>query len=116
LTAWFSRSHSVASLNCGEEFAAVAHPLLFVPFDIWFKRKEALMKNYILLLALTAVTQSSCAFVGGAATGAVAAGAGYEIQAKRQMDRLDEDFKNRRISREEYEDRRQQIQKGSIIY
>ena len=74
------------------------------------------MKNYILLLALTAITQSSCAFFGGAATGAVAAGAGYEIQAKRQMDRLDEDFKNRRISREEYDDRRQQIQKGSIIY
>ena len=74
------------------------------------------MKNYLLLLAFLTLTQSSCAVLGGAATGVVAAGAGYEIQAKRQMDRLDEDFKNRRISREEYEDRRQQIQKGSIIY
>jgi ribulose kinase len=74
------------------------------------------MKNYLLLLALLGLTQSSCAFLGGAATGAVAAGAGYEIQAKRQMDRLDEDFKNRRISREEYEDRKKQIEKGSIIY
>jgi hypothetical protein len=73
------------------------------------------MKTYFLLILL-AMTQSGCAFLGGAATGAVAVGAGYEIQAKRQMDRLDEDFKNRRISREEYEDRRQQIQKGSIIY
>jgi hypothetical protein len=39
------------------------------------------MKNYMLLLVLLALTQSSCAFLGGAATGAVAAGAGYEIQA-----------------------------------
>lgn len=74
------------------------------------------MKSYLLILALLAMTQSSCAFFGGAATGAVATGAAYEIQAKRQMDRLEDDFKNRRISREEYEDRKQQIQKGSIIY
>ena len=74
------------------------------------------MKNYLVLLALVAMTQSSCAFIGGAATGAVAAGAGYEIQSKRQMDRLDEDFKSKRISREEYEDRKKQIEKGSIIY
>ena len=74
------------------------------------------MKNYLLLLTLLAMTQWSCAFLGGAATGALATGAGYEIQAKRQMDRLDEDFKNKRISREEYDDRRKQIEKGSIIY
>ena len=74
------------------------------------------MLNYLLLLALLGLTQSSCAFLGGAATGAVATGAGYEIQAKRQMDRLDEDFQKRRISREEYEDRKKQIERGSIIY
>lgn len=75
------------------------------------------MKNFLaLLLTLAAMAQTSCAFIGGAATGAVAAGAGYEIQAKRQMDRLDEDFKSKRISREEYEDRKKQIEKGSIIY
>ena len=73
------------------------------------------MKRYLLLIIL-AITQPSCAFLGGAATGATVAGAGYEIQAKRQMDRLEEDYRNKRISREEYEDRKQQIQKGSIIY
>ncbi len=52
----------------------------------------------------------------GAATGALATGAGYEIQAKRQMDKLDEDLKNERISRREYDQRKQQIEHGSIIY
>jgi hypothetical protein len=48
--------------------------------------------------------------------GAGAAGGGYEYQAYRQMQQLEEDYKNRRISREEYEDRKKQIEKGSIIY
>lgn len=65
---------------------------------------------------LVALTQAGCQFVGGAATGALATGAGYEIQAKRQMDRLEDDFKSRRISREEYENRKRQIESGSIIY
>jgi hypothetical protein len=46
----------------------------------------------------------------------LATGAGYEFQAKRQMDRLDEDLNNKRISREEYNDRKKQIEAGSIIY
>jgi len=54
--------------------------------------------------------------LGGAATGALATGAGYEINAKRQMDRLEDDYKSRRISREEYESRKRQIESGSIIY
>jgi hypothetical protein len=74
------------------------------------------MKRLFLLLILAGLTQSGCAFLGGAATGALATGAGYEIQSKRQMDRLEEDFKNRRISREEYESRKRQIESGSIIY
>jgi hypothetical protein len=74
------------------------------------------MKKFALLVMLVAFTQAGCQFVGGAATGALATGAGYEIQAKRQMDRLEDDFKSRRISREEYENRKRQIESGSIIY
>ncbi len=74
------------------------------------------MKKFFALLLLVAVSQSGCAFLGGAATGVLATGAGYEIQAKRQMDRLDDDLKNDRISRREYEQRKQQIEAGSIIY
>jgi hypothetical protein len=76
------------------------------------------MKKYLAMLMLLglASTQVGCAFLGGAATGALATGAGYEIQAKRQMDRLDEDLRNERISRREYEQRKRQIESGSIIY
>ncbi len=74
------------------------------------------MKTLLVLLLTAVVTQSGCAFLGGAAIGGLATGAGYEIQAKRQMDKLDEDFRNERISRREYEQRKQQIESGSIIY
>lgn len=74
------------------------------------------MKRLMLLILLAGLTQPGCAFLGGAAVGALATGAGYEVQAKRQMDRLDEDLRNRRISREEYESRKRQIESGSIIY
>jgi len=75
------------------------------------------MKRLVLLMIMiVGLTQSGCQFLGGAATGALATGAGYEIQAKRQMDRLEDDFKSRRISREEYESRKRQIESGSIVY
>jgi hypothetical protein len=62
------------------------------------------------------LAQWGCAFLGGAATGALATGAGYEINSKRQMDKLEDDYKNERISRREYEERKKQIESGSIIY
>lgn len=76
------------------------------------------MKRYLILLFLIFLgfSQSGCAFLGGAAAGTVATGAGYEINAKRQMDRLEEDYRNERISRQEYESRKQQIESGSLIY
>jgi hypothetical protein len=74
------------------------------------------MKRLGVIILLAGLTQSGCQFLGGAATGALATGAGYEIQAKRQMDKLEDDFNSRRISREEYESRKRQIESGSIIY
>jgi hypothetical protein len=74
------------------------------------------MKTYLALLMLLATTQWGCQFLAGTATGALATGAGYEIQAKRQMDKLNDDYREERISRREYETRKQQIEKGSIIY
>jgi osmotically-inducible protein OsmY len=76
------------------------------------------MRANLLALICSVLLVSACspAFWGGAATGVLATGAGYEVQAKRQMDRLDEDYRNERISRKEYEARKQQIEKGSILY
>jgi len=74
------------------------------------------MKKYIVFLMLVSLSQWGCEFVGGAATGALVTGAGYEIQAKRQMDKLEDDYKREKISRREYEDRKKQIEAGSIIY
>jgi len=52
---------------------------------------------------------------GGAAVGAGAAGAGYEYSAYRQMQQLEEEYRNEKISRAQYKERRKQIEAGSII-
>jgi hypothetical protein len=74
------------------------------------------MRNTIVLLLLASLSQWGCQFLGGAATGALATGAGYEYQAHRQREKLDDDLRSGRISREEYNDRKQQIERGSLIY
>ena len=75
------------------------------------------MKNLMLaLVTLLGLGQAGCEFIGGAVVGAGATGAGYEYQAYRQMQQLEEDYKAERISRREYEERKKQIEAGSIIY
>jgi hypothetical protein len=75
------------------------------------------MKNLMLVFVLMmALGQSGCAFLGGAALGALGTSAGYEINAKSKMDQLEDDYKAERISRKEYEARKSQLEKGSIIY
>lgn len=75
------------------------------------------MKKLMLVLVLmVALGQSGCAFLGGAAVGALGTSAGYEINAHSQMSKLEDDYKQERISRKEYETRKAQIERGSIIY
>ena len=77
------------------------------------------MKNAIYAMLVSgALMQAGCSpeFWGGTALGALGAGGGYEYNNKRQMDRLEDDYKAGRINREEYQDRKQQIERGSIIY
>ena len=75
------------------------------------------MKKLILVLVfVVGLGQSGCAFLGGAALGALGTSAGYEVNAKSKMDQLEDDYKAERISRKEYEARKSQLEKGSIIY
>jgi hypothetical protein len=75
------------------------------------------MKKYLwLVLIVGAASQWGCEFLGGAAVGGLATGAGYEINANRQLDRLEDDFRRGRMSRDDYNDRKRQIERGSIIY
>ena len=72
-----------------------------------------LMPAFVLMIALGV---SGCAFLGGAALGALGTSGGYELNAKSKMDRLEDDYKAERISRAEYLSRKSQLEKGSIVY
>lgn len=76
------------------------------------------MKTYAatLVLLLATVFTGGCAFLGGAAAGAAGAGAGYEYRTKQQLDRLKEDYEAGKMTREEYDTRKKEIEGGSIIY
>ena len=75
------------------------------------------MKKLMLALVLmVGVGQSGCAFLGGAAVGALGTSAGYEINAHSKMNQLEDDYKSEKISRREYDARKSQLEKGSIIY
>jgi hypothetical protein len=75
------------------------------------------MKKLMLVLVLmVALGQWGCEFLGGAAVGALGTSAGYEYNAHSKMNQLEDDYKAERISRREYEARKSQIEKGSIIY
>jgi len=74
------------------------------------------IRSMILALALVGLMCGCGSFWGGAAGGAVGTGAGYELNARQQMKKLDEDLKAGRIDQEEYEIRKNQIERGSLVY
>ena len=80
------------------------------------------MKREVVVFVLAAliftnlITGCSRGMLGGAAVGAAGAGAAYEYQNKKQMDRLEEDYKAGNIDKNEYFRRKQDIESGSILY
>ncbi|HBG60674.1 MAG: hypothetical protein A2306_01565 [Omnitrophica WOR_2 bacterium RIFOXYB2_FULL_38_16] len=76
------------------------------------------MRKYqglLVLLLVVTLTGCSSSFWGGTGAGVLGAGAGYEIQAERQMRQIDEDLKNGKITQQEYDIRKDQIHKGSLL-
>jgi len=51
----------------------------------------------------------------GAAGGAVAAGGSYEYVSNREMKRIEQDYKDGKIDQQEYEIRKDQIQRMSLL-
>lgn len=75
----------------------------------------------IVISAVTSAAVLLLAGVGGCstremATGAAVGGAAYEYSNKRAMDELKQDYESGRITREEYERRKNEIEGRSIVY
>lgn len=51
----------------------------------------------------------------GAAGGAVAAGGSYEYVSNREMKRIEQDYKDGKMDQKEYEARKDQIQRMSLL-
>lgn len=79
------------------------------------------MKHIVLIfICLSLMGQlAGCSSVGGGLLGGIlgagAAGGGYEYNLKRQKDRVEEDFKAGKIKQEEYEIRKDQIIRDSLL-
>lgn len=79
------------------------------------------MKNLTMLLSIllltTALGTAGCSgqFWGGTAAGVLGTGGGYEYNISQQMKRIEEDYKAGRITKEEYEIRKDQIQRDSLL-
>lgn len=77
-----------------------------------------MMKSSVVttILALTIGVVGCASKAGNVALGAGAAGGAYEYSNKRQIDNLDKDLKDGKISQAEYDRRRKEIEKRSIVY
>lgn len=78
--------------------------------------KKLVLLSTMLLVALTSGCSSRGGSAAGGALGGAALGAGaYEYSAHRQMQELDADYKAGRINKQEYDIRKNQIEKGSLL-
>lgn len=78
------------------------------------------MSRIVIILAITLplIFSYGCSrqAVGGAALGVGAAGGLYEYSNKKALDDLKSDYESGKISAEEYERRKHDIEKKSLLY
>lgn len=70
-----------------------------------------------VLMLCSALLLTGCSpwFWGGTATGVGVTGGGYEINAKKEMNRIDDEYKSGKITKEEYEIRKDQIRRMAVF-
>jgi hypothetical protein len=74
------------------------------------------MKNaYVFVVCALLFSGCSGQFWGGAATGAVGAASAYELTGQKQLQDLKKERDEGKISQEEYDIRRKQIESGHLI-
>jgi hypothetical protein len=79
-------------------------------------KKEVPMKNVLAFLLIVILTSGcSGAFWGGVGGGALGGAAGYEVNLERQMRKIDSDLADGTIDQKEYEIRKSQIERDSLI-
>lgn len=69
----------------------------------------------IIFVLSAAVYGCSPQFWGGAGAGVAGTGAGYEINAKRQKDRLDKELEEGKMNQTEYDIRVDQVKRDSLL-
>lgn len=70
----------------------------------------------MLISLMVGLSACSGAFWGGAGGGTAATGAGYEVNAKMQMDRIKKELDSGGINQAEYDIRKDQIKRMSLAY
>ena len=75
-----------------------------------------MQKLMVLFALMIALGQWGCQFVGGAASGNITPVSGYDSNSHYQMNQLEEDYREQRISRKDYEVRKGQVEIGFILF
>jgi hypothetical protein len=81
--------------------------------------RKAVTATALAMVLGASLTTTGCAprtTTGGAVVGGAAVGGVYEYQNKRALDALEQQFRRGEITREEYDRRRREISRRSLIY